>query len=147
LEQVGLIRALRQRLDAVERRAGIVVHFEVTGTAPELPPHVEEALYHIAQEALNNALKHAAASEVMIALHCQGPLVALTVGDNGSGFDPQLVGDGGMGLTSMKERVQSLNGELRVESQPGQGTCITAELDLQRAGESAALHDVLDLLV
>lgn len=128
LEQVGLVRAIQQRLDAVERRAGIHATFQVHGEL-SLPAHVEEAIFHISQEALNNALKHASATEVHVSLLLQDDLVQLVIHDNGCGFDPDRQHDsGGLGLVSMRERVALLNGALHITSSKEKGTTLTLTL-------------------
>jgi len=83
LEQVGLVSALQQRLDAVERRVSIKTSLLTTGDWHTLPPRIEEELYNIAQEALNNALRHAQAKAILVQLHCRERQVELTVEDNG----------------------------------------------------------------
>jgi signal transduction histidine kinase len=88
---------------------------------------VEEGLYRIAQEALNNALKHAGASLVTVRLRTVDGWVTLEVADNGIGFDPAAA-SGGMGLTNMRERAERLGARLAIESRPGEGTQITVEL-------------------
>jgi signal transduction histidine kinase len=104
LAQEGLAGALRQRLDAVERRTGVQAQLQVEPML-DLPRQVEEALYYIAQGALNNALKHAAATVVTVSIGAGNGRIELEVADNGSGFDPQAAeGKGGLGLTSMRDR-------------------------------------------
>jgi signal transduction histidine kinase len=130
LAQEGLFGALRQRLDAVERRTG--VQAQLLGEAiPDLPRQVDEALYYIAQEALNNALKHAAATVVTVSLGASDGRIELEVADNGAGFDPQAVeGKGGLGLTSMRERVEKMGGVLTILSAPGEGTTVKVSLEV-----------------
>ncbi len=133
LREVGLVGALQQRLDAVERRAGVDARLVVVSGDPgggkevELPAAVEETLYRIAQEALNNALKHGQPSSVTVTLRIEGPLVdrrvEIEIVDDGSGFDAGAVdGAGGMGLVSMRERAEKIGGRLTVNSAPGEGT-------------------------
>jgi signal transduction histidine kinase len=133
LRQVGLVGALQQRLDTVERRAGVEVRLVVIGDDPgereeiELPANVEETLYWIAQEALNNALKHASPSSVKVTLRVEGepraPRVELQVADDGSGFDVDTLHSGqGIGLDSMRERAEQVGGILTIHSAPGKGT-------------------------
>jgi signal transduction histidine kinase len=130
LTQEGLIGALRQRLDAVERRAGVQAQL-LAETMLDLPRQVEEALYHIAQEALNNALKHAAATAVTVRIEASNGRLELEVTDNGSGFDPQAAeGRGGLGLVSMQERVEKMGGELTIFSRPGEGTKVRVKLEV-----------------
>jgi nitrate/nitrite-specific signal transduction histidine kinase len=122
LREEGLVGALNQRLDAVERRAGVEAHLVIEGKL-ELPENVEEALYRIAQEALNNALKHAAPTSVEVSIRADGKHVELEVADDGQGFDLDAAGTGGgMGLISMRERAERLGGTLQVISATGEGT-------------------------
>jgi PAS domain S-box-containing protein len=124
LEKEGLLGALHQRLGAVERRAGIEARL-IAGEVIELSAPVEEGLYRITQEALNNALKHAAATSVIVRIGVVDERVELEVTDNGQGFDPDTIGEGGgMGLTSMQERAAQLGGALQVISAPGEGTTV-----------------------
>lgn len=142
LEKVGLDKALRQRLEAVEKRAGVQATLTVEGVLA-LPPLAEEAIYHIAQEALNNSLKHSAASAVTVALLQTGSQLSLTVSDNGDGFELERLEDrGGLGLTSMQERVERLQGEVHITSAPGCGAtvCVTLDLDKIAAAVRAADH-------
>jgi nitrate/nitrite-specific signal transduction histidine kinase len=131
LETEGLVGALQQRLDAVEKRAGVQSRLLVEG-ALDLPPGLEEGLYRIAQEALNNALKHAAASAVTVHICADGEGVRLDVTDNGEGFDPAAASDrGGLGFTSMRERAERLDGILAVRSAPGEGTTVSIAIGRQ----------------
>jgi signal transduction histidine kinase len=129
LEKEGLVGALQQRLDAVEGRSGVETRLLVEGTL-ELPAAVEEALYRITQEALNNALKHAAATLVVVHIRATGQRVELEVTDNGTGFEPEAVADkGGMGLVSIRERAERLGGLLTILSAPGEGTRVKISVE------------------
>jgi signal transduction histidine kinase len=133
LEAEGLVTALQQRLDAVEKRAGVEGRL-IVETQIELPAAVEEGLYRIAQEALNNALKHAVASLVTVRLRSDNDLVELEVADNGQAFDPANISNsGGLGLTSMRERAERLGGTLTIMSKPGQGTTVRASVPTRRS--------------
>ncbi|MFC1974955.1 PAS domain S-box protein [Chloroflexota bacterium] len=124
LEKEGLLGALHQRLGAVEKRAGIEARL-IAGEVIELPILVEEGLYRITQEALNNALKHAAATSIIIRIGVVDEQVELEVTDNGQGFDLDTIAEGGgMGLTSIQERAAQLGGEWQVISAPGEGTTV-----------------------
>ncbi len=124
LEREGLVGALHQRLAAVERRAGITARLIVEDLV-ELPLAVEQELYGITQEALNNALKHSGATLVTVYLRRVGEEVALAIEDNGYGFDPAEVDNkGGLGLRGLRERVNKLHGVLIIRSTPGHGTTI-----------------------
>jgi signal transduction histidine kinase len=130
LLDVGLVGALQQRLDAVERRAGVEAHFSCEGEI-EIPENIEEELYRVAMEALNNSLHHANPSSVTVTLRKEQkrelPCVKLSIIDNGVGFDPaDEENQEGFGLTSMRERIEKLGGELEIRSAPGEGTQIIA---------------------
>ena len=125
LEQDGLEHALQHRLNAVEGRAGIRHQLQVEDSLA-LTADLEEALYHISQEILNNSIKHAFASEVTVHLHqTDDEQVILKISDNGQGFEPQTtVTSGGLGLTSIRERVALLGGTVIYQSAPEQGTTV-----------------------
>ncbi|MDQ4077524.1 MAG: histidine kinase [Chloroflexota bacterium] len=130
LEHDGLVGALQRRLDAVEKRAGIDARLLVEGDR-QLPAPLEEALYRIAQEAFNNALKHASASTITVRLYADEREVMLEVVDDGQGFDvSSAVDGGGLGLTSMRERVERLGGFLTILSQPGVGTTVRVQVSM-----------------
>jgi signal transduction histidine kinase len=91
----------------------------------EIPAELEVELLHISQEALNNALKHSKASEVVLSLRVDEDNLRLEVVDNGQGFDLELArGKGGLGLTNMSERVEKIGGKLTIQSVPNSGTTI-----------------------
>ena len=122
LEDLGLVAALQARLQAVEGRAGLRTEFK-TNLEGRLPLNIEEGLYRIAQEALNNALKHAQARQIRVQLWQAGTGVMLEVADDGVGFDPATAGErGGMGLSAMAERAADLGARLEIESEAGRGT-------------------------
>lgn len=146
LEQAGLIRAIQQRLDGVERRTGIQASLQAHDHL-NIPAHVEEALYHITQEALNNALKHAVAGEVTVSIAQNENWVQLCIADNGRGFDIVHSDDsGGLGLISMRERVELLGGSLKIKTAVTQGTVITVNLNLKKVGEPAHNFNTFDLV-
>lgn len=130
LEQAGLVEALRQRLDAVERRTGMIARLEVEGS-PQLAAPLEDGLYRVCHEALNNTLKHSLATEVTVTLRVDEENALLKICDNGIGFD---LGDpralNGEGIATMRERVRRMNGKLVIESFAQQGTCVNVMLTL-----------------
>jgi signal transduction histidine kinase len=127
LEERGLLGALQARLGAVESRAGLVT--ELRGTATErLRPETEQGLYRLAQEALNNVLKHAHARHVGVELEVTTDRAILEVADDGVGFEPALRGGHGFGLAGMRERAAKLGGTLQVASAPGAGTRVRVEV-------------------
>jgi signal transduction histidine kinase len=132
LKREGLLSALRQRLEAVEGRAGVEARVVVdTDELGRLPRGVELGLYRIAQEALNNALKHAAATSVEVHLRKKAGRVELDVVDDGLGFQLEAVRNrGGMGLESIRQRARQLGGTATIRSVPGNGTSVKVSVDL-----------------
>jgi signal transduction histidine kinase len=125
LDKIGLAAALRARLDSVEVRGGMKTELQVEGVAGpgQLAPAVEEELYHIAQEALNNVLKHAHARHVRVQLVFAASETRLSICDDGAGFTPSLAGTrGGLGLPGLRERASKIGGQMAIESTLGQGT-------------------------
>ncbi len=123
LDQCGLSTALRQLADDFRSRTGLTVEIAVAEPVGRLGAPAETAVYRIAQEALTNATKHAAARAVRLALDNRGGAVRFTVADDGRGFDPDATSIG-LGLLGMRERVAMLGGEFRLSSRPGGGTTI-----------------------
>jgi signal transduction histidine kinase len=128
LEQEGLAAALQARLTAVEGRTAGLTTRSALDADLRLPARVEDALYRIAQEALNNAFKHAHAHNVAVSLRRAGHIVQLKIVDDGTGFVVEAGHRGGVGLHSMRERAALIGAHLAVESAPGQGTVVRAEL-------------------
>jgi signal transduction histidine kinase len=127
LEERGLFGALQSRLGAVEARAGLMTDLHGEESV-RLSPETEQELYRLAQEALNNVLKHAHARQVTVRLDVAGDRAILEVADDGVGFEPELRNGGGFGLHGMRERAERLGGTLEVESAPGTGTRVRAEV-------------------
>jgi signal transduction histidine kinase len=133
LEREGLVAALQARLESVEERSGLKTSFEVEdGIRQErLPLELETGLYRIAQEALNNIIKHAQANEVRVCLKYLEPerRIRLEVMDNGQGFNAANgTGKGRYGLHTMQERAALLGGQLTIMSKPGKGTRVKVEV-------------------
>jgi signal transduction histidine kinase len=123
-----LAAALQIRLAAVETRAGLLTEIRVDG-GRRLPLPVEEDLYRIALEALNNVVKHAQAQHVTVHLQFDDQHVCLEISDDGMGFDRAKAREsGGMGLGGMEERAQRINGRLEIVSAPGKGTRLKVEV-------------------
>jgi signal transduction histidine kinase len=130
LQKMGLAGAVQARLQGVESRGGIQAELRQEGVeyAPLLSPGLQEELYHLAQEALNNTLKHSQARHVAVTLTYGPQITRLEVCDDGRGFVvDEVAAGGGLGLRGMRERVQRIDGSLRIKSAPGQGATITIE--------------------
>jgi len=125
LEKSGLVSALQARLEAVEGRGGMQTDLQVEGAqdADRVSPGIQEELYQIAREALNNVLKHAHAQRVQVRVRFRDTGAYLQVCDDGIGFDLGKTSErGGWGLPGMKERAQKIGAELHIETAPGKGT-------------------------
>jgi signal transduction histidine kinase len=123
LLEKSLGQLLVQLADATVGRTRIPVTAEITCDRP-LPEDVQIGLYRVAQEALNNVIKHAQASRAILRLSGDSDKVILTVTDDGRGFAPQSAESGRLGLEIMRERVRTIGANLKVESSLGEGTTI-----------------------
>ncbi|HNT76422.1 MAG TPA: sensor histidine kinase [Anaerolineae bacterium] len=125
LDDLGLTLALRGLAESLTARNGLAVDVDIPPTLDDLPPAVEQCLYRVAQEALENVTRHAAAQHVVIRLERAAERVVLTVQDDGQGFDPATADTANhLGLRGMRERAEMVGGILAVESHPGQGTTV-----------------------
>jgi PAS domain S-box-containing protein len=120
----GLVSVLHHRLAAVEGRADIKARLLVDENIV-LPKDKEIALYFISQEALNNILRHAHATNVSITLKQTRQNVILEVNDDGNGFDVKSVDQGGLGLRNMRDRTLKMDGKFKIASRAGKGTQIS----------------------
>jgi signal transduction histidine kinase len=129
LEREGLVGALEKQVASVRARHGLEVSVEL-GEEPDLSQPAKEALYRVAQEALQNAVKHARAQTVRLLLESGGAEVRLLVADDGRGFDPRQDFPGHLGLQSMRERAAAVGGSVEIDSAPGAGTRLQAQVPL-----------------
>ena len=132
LDTLGLVPALSQVLDEFSRRTGIRVEFAPDGDI-SADGDAGTALFRVVQESLNNIERHAGASAVSITLNQDADGLHLSVRDDGHGFDPEAIAaapDRGLGLSSMRERIETLGGRFTLDS-GAQGTLLTARLPNQ----------------
>jgi len=123
LADAGLIPALQELCHAYQERLGVTIDADLEPVA--LAPPVEHAVLRIVQEALANAVRHAQPNRIRLRLHHQDGQVAVTVADDGAGFDPSLAEQRhGMGLGLMRQRAAELGGSFQLDSTPGQGTTV-----------------------
>ncbi|MER6916141.1 sensor histidine kinase [Streptomyces sp. NPDC000594] len=138
LEHDTLSEALRKTVAEWSGRTGVTARLTVTGTEEPLHDEVAATLLRIAQEALANTARHARATRAGVTLSYMGDEVTLDIRDDGRGFDPLAAvprtGSGGFGLDGMRARAERVAGALAVESEPGQGTAISAHVPLVRHG-------------
>jgi PAS domain S-box-containing protein len=130
LDDLGLLPALWWLVERHAAKTGLRVEFEHAGLERRLPPGVETAAYRIAQEALTNVVRHARTREARLRVWLDGGLLRVQVEDRGAGFDYEeaLAACASNGLSGMHERAGLLGGRLTVETSPGAGTRLTAEL-------------------
>ena len=135
LDNLGLLPALEVLCRDAADRLGLPVIVDLQPV--RLTASAELTVFRMVQESLNNIAKHARASEVRVSLHDQGRRALLQVRDNGVGFEPGAVGLARHGLIGMRYRVQAEQGQLTVESAPGQGATLRVDLPQGPAGEPA----------
>jgi signal transduction histidine kinase len=138
LDELGPAAAIETLVARVEERSGIVAETSVDlaferGDEPSRhTPRLEATLYRVVQEALNNAAKHSGGKRVSIDVREENGLVAATIEDDGSGFDPSAVGNDRFGLLGMRERIDLLAGELEIDSAADRGTRVSVRLPVER---------------
>jgi signal transduction histidine kinase len=120
-----------------QEEASLPLDFSITGSPYALPPEVEVLLLRLMQEGLANIRKHARAKQVTVTLSYMEDQVALDVHDDGQGFDPDILSRppdqsrGGFGLQTMGKRLAQFGGQLVVESAPGEGTTLAAQIPME----------------
>ncbi len=138
LDDLGLMPTLKQYVQDFEEKSGISTNLTVLGRETRLPAHTEVTIFRVIQELLNNIQAHAHATNAQIALDFQETMVAITVEDDGSGFDVnELQGPAqqrkGLGLHTIKERAEMLGGQVQIESRIGRGTRVRLEIPVTPA--------------
>jgi signal transduction histidine kinase len=130
LEELGLEQAIARLTAGVGERGELSIDYAPVGRIAGLPASVELALYRVAQEALNNVVRHAGASQASVVLLRTSSEITLLVEDDGCGFEvtsrPRCRGPGGLGITGMQERIQLVGGRLTVDSAKDRGTSVRA---------------------
>jgi signal transduction histidine kinase len=134
LDDLGLAAALEWQGREVSRRSEIEVSVEAESVPEDLPDEHKIYIYRLVQEALNNAVRHSGAGNAKVVVERLANSIVVRVADDGRGFDPGR--SRGLGILGMQERVKRLGGTLRVESQPGKGATVTAELPLPFGGSA-----------
>jgi len=138
LDYAGLPQALREYAERFSQLTGVPVTVSGENAAARMSADSESMLFRIAQEALTNCAKHAQASAVEVELNVGNSKAVLTISDNGKGFDRMALGQSGhkpgLGLLTMRERVELAGGKFSLESAPGQGTRIRVEIQASARG-------------
>jgi PAS domain S-box-containing protein len=144
LDDLGLVAALRSHLDRQASVGGLTPHFDAAEAPHGVAPDIETACFRVAQEAINNVLRHARARNLWVRLFTAGGRLALSVRDDGSGFDLDAARRRGaagasLGLVGIEERIALAGGTLELRSAAGQGTVLLATFALQ-PGEREIEH-------
>lgn len=139
LSDHGIVPALTKLTQELAKLTGKeIILYNKTGFSGRLDSLTEINIYRITQEAINNAIKYADSSHILVSLSSSKNILSIVIDDNGKGFNPDKVkkvkkGDGGMGMTFMKERIKYVNGRLFLHSEPGKGTRVTLNIPLNEA--------------
>jgi signal transduction histidine kinase len=126
LDDLGLVAALEWQGREVSRTSEMEVDVQSENVSDDLPDDYKVTMYRLVQEALNNAVRHSGAHNAQVRIDQTAGHICVVVSDDGHGFNPARVR--GMGILGMEERVKRLGGSLTIESKPGQGTTLTADL-------------------
>jgi len=138
LERNTLLELIQRLIDSVKARKKITLSLQFEGGDCQLPNEVKIALFRMAQEGLNNIIKHAQATEANVYLYCQSRKVELRLRDNGQGFDTQQISSG-LGLVGMRERALKIGATFELRSAPGQGTELILLWEAQPSSTAVAL--------
>ena len=139
LDDLGLIPALEWQAREISRRSDMEVEVHSEKVSEDLGDETKVTVYRLVQEALNNAATHAAAKNAKVTVAQVSDKITIEITDDGHGFDPKR--QRGMGILGMEERVRRLGGTLTIESAPGKGTTVKADLPLHHADSPQTAHD------
>jgi signal transduction histidine kinase len=136
LDQMGLTKALRSLASQVEQSSGLKLRLDIDDLDDLFPVPAEINVYRVVQEAFNNVLRHAQATEALLRIERLGREVEMIISDNGRGFGQRLAegaapSETGFGLTNMRQRVQILGGRLDIESAPDAGVRLIIRLPIE----------------
>jgi two-component system sensor histidine kinase UhpB len=135
LDEAGLVAALEALVRSLRRAHGLDIELSAARTPGRLDADAELALYRIVQEALANAVRHSGASRIAVSLEADERAVRVGIADDGRGFPTDHTQDQngrGLGLVGMRERARNAGGMLEIESAPGEGTRVRAELPVRK---------------
>ncbi|MCL4401740.1 MAG: sensor histidine kinase [Acidobacteria bacterium] len=131
LDDLGLVPALKWQAREISRRTGTKVKVATENVSDDLPDDARTCIYRVVQEALNNAARHARASSVRVDVRQEQGRIRVSIQDDGSGFDASQ--ERGMGILGMEERVKSLGGVFRIDSEKGSGTIVSLLLPVAKS--------------
>ncbi|GMB09146.1 sensor histidine kinase [Thermolongibacillus altinsuensis] len=130
LDDLGLIPTLRKYLKTIEEYHRTKITFTNIGECQRLPNRLEVPIFRLIQEAVQNALKHAEATEIQVKIETKRQNLLVVVKDNGKGFDPNEKKEKAFGLIGMRERIDLLEGQMTIYSQKGIGTIVSMQIPL-----------------
>lgn len=133
LDDLGLVPTLAKYLNTFQERNQVSVVFHHFGRDQRLPQQFEIAMFRLVQEAVQNAYKHAAPTEIQVKIEIKATKVIIIIKDDGKGFDTLAKKEGSFGLIGMKERVNILKGELTIQSKLKVGTVVTIDIPFRSA--------------
>lgn len=125
----SIVEAIQQYCHFIERDTGVQINFQYRGSFEHVERDVQLSLYRICQELVQNILKHAEASQVIVQLDAASDLLSLTVEDNGKGFDTEDASYKGRGLKYIENRLLLVNGKISIDTESGKGTSIYIEIN------------------
>jgi len=135
LDDLGLVAALEWQGREVSRTSETEVDVQSSGVSEDLPDDYKVTIYRLVQEALHNAVRHSGARNAQVRVEQDNERIRVQVTDDGRGFDPGR--SRGLGILGMEERVKRLGGTFSIDSQPGHGATVRAELPLRREQRAA----------
>ena len=138
LDDFGLVPALNWHAREATKRTGLNVVVHADEEADDLPDEHKTCIYRLVQEAINNSARHASARTIEVEVQRNGDQVLFSIRDDGTGFDTRFVR--GLGILGMEERVRRLGGKIEIDSKPGRGTVIRAELPVVELSPSNGTH-------
>jgi signal transduction histidine kinase len=131
LEDLGLPLAVRQMAETAAARAGVILEADLNERLPGISPALEQEMYRVAQEAVENAVHHAGARTLRVELHRRGKELELIVRDDGAGFDPdQVESSDHLGIRGMRERAEAAGGTLEIDSREDAGTTVKVRVPM-----------------
>jgi two-component system sensor histidine kinase DegS len=130
LDDLGLIPTLEKYLYTVEDTTGITIHYRAIHSEERLPSRMEVAIFRLIQESIQNACKHSEANKIEVKMELKNKLITILVKDDGKGFDTKVHKENSFGLIGMKERVEMLEGKMKVDSKPNRGTFILIQIPI-----------------
>ena len=141
LAEEGLVGALRKQSAAISAREQVIVSVEADDQRVPLDPDLEEHLFRIVSEALNNVIKHARADSATVQIVQRQRQMRIVVSDDGVGFDKAHDHAGHMGLSTMAERAGAIGAELAVNSSPGDGTTVTVSVRVPEIARGTVISE------